>query len=82
MTLLYGVEAGLGFADLYAAHGGSLASERAARLYWSLLDALAYAPDAEKHVVGWREAGRTDLTSTLVASRLDDYVAALLSRFG
>lgn len=81
LALLHGVPAGMSFADRYTEAGGSLAEDRAAHLYWRLLDALAFAPDAEKVAVPWRELGRTDLTPTVLAYRLEAYVQALLDRY-
>ncbi|MFJ1755116.1 phosphotransferase family protein [Kitasatospora sp. NPDC088134] len=81
-ALLYGPEHGLAFADRYTAAGGTLADDPADHLYWRLLDALAFAPDAEKVAVPWRELGRTDLTPQLLGDRLERYVAALLDRYG
>ena len=82
LALLHGAEAGLHFGELYVAAGGELAGDRSARLYWYLLDALHYSPDAEKLVVAWRDAGRSDLSAELVRERLESYVFALMSRFG
>jgi aminoglycoside phosphotransferase (APT) family kinase protein len=82
LTLLYGVPTGMHFADRYAAEGGRLAAEPADHLYWRLLDALAFAPDAEKVAVPWRELGRTDLTPEVLTGRLEDYVGALFQRYG
>ncbi|GGT20014.1 hypothetical protein GCM10010271_23800 [Streptomyces kurssanovii] len=82
LALLHGPEEGLRFADRYAAAGGRLAEDPADHLYWRMLDALAFAPDAEKVAVPWRELGRTDLTARLVARRLEDYLEALLRRYG
>ncbi|MET9154992.1 aminoglycoside phosphotransferase family protein [Streptomyces griseoflavus] len=82
LALLHGVPAGMRFADLYAAAGGTLEEEPGAHLYWRLLDALAFAPDAEKVAVPWRELGRTDLTPGVLTRRLEDYLAALLERYG
>ncbi|MFE7561461.1 hypothetical protein [Kitasatospora sp. NPDC057500] len=48
---------------------------------WRLLDALAFAPEAEKVAVPWREAGRTDLTPRLPAARPEDYLQALFDRY-
>ncbi|WP_037908492.1 phosphotransferase family protein [Actinacidiphila yeochonensis] len=81
LALLHGVPAGMRFADLYVAAGGTLAEDRAAHLYWRLLDALAFAPDAEKVAGPWREVGRVDLTPELLAGRLEAYVEALLARY-
>ncbi|MFD8145056.1 phosphotransferase family protein [Streptomyces sp. NPDC059708] len=79
-ALLYGVPAGMDFADRYAAAGGSLA-DGADHLYWRLLDALAFAPDAEKVGVPWRALGRSDLTAAVLTDRLERYVEALFARY-
>jgi aminoglycoside phosphotransferase (APT) family kinase protein len=81
LALLHGVPAGMNFADRYLAAGGTLAEDRAAHLYWRLLDALAFAPDAEKVAVPWREVGRTDLTPTVLTRRLEGYLQALFDRY-
>ncbi|WP_443074284.1 phosphotransferase family protein [Streptomyces sp. NBC_01460] len=81
LSLLHGVPLGMTFADRYAAAGGRLAEERAAHLYWRIIDALAFAPDAEKVAVPWRELGRTDLTPDLLSSRIEDYLHALFARY-
>jgi aminoglycoside phosphotransferase (APT) family kinase protein len=74
LALLHGATVGLSFAAAYEAAGGTISSEP----YWRLLDALAYAPDAEKVAVPWREVGRTDLTPALLQSRLEDYLEGVL----
>ncbi|WP_406499980.1 aminoglycoside phosphotransferase family protein [Streptomyces sp. NBC_00846] len=81
LALLHGVPTGMGFADRYVAAGGTLAVEPAAHLYWRLLDALAFAPDAEKVGVPWHELGRTDLTPTVLSGRLEEYIQALFDRY-
>ncbi|WP_434091145.1 phosphotransferase family protein [Streptomyces flaveus] len=81
LALLHGVPAGMRFADRYVAAGGTLSEDPAAHLYWRLLDALAFAPDAEKVAVPWRELDRTDLIPTVLTSRLEGYVQALLDRY-
>ncbi|GAA1413638.1 hypothetical protein GCM10009639_67090 [Kitasatospora putterlickiae] len=81
LALLHGVPAGMGFADRYLAAGGTLAEDARAHLYWRLLDALAFAPDAGKVAGPWRELGRTDLTPRLVAGRLEDYLQDLFDRY-
>ncbi|WP_069884295.1 phosphotransferase family protein [Streptomyces luteocolor] len=81
LALLHGVLTGMDFADRYTAAGGTLAEDRAAHLYWRLLDALAFAPDAEKVAVPWREVGRTALTRALLTRRLEEYVQALFDRY-
>jgi aminoglycoside phosphotransferase (APT) family kinase protein len=82
LALLHGPDEGMRFADRYAAEGGRLSRDPAAHLYWRVLDALAFAPDAEKVAVPWRECGRTDLTAPLLTRRLEDYLEALLRRYG
>ncbi|MER6915138.1 phosphotransferase [Streptomyces sp. NPDC000594] len=82
LALLHGPDAGLVFAGLYRAEGGELDGDPRAHLYWRVLDALAFAPDAEKVAVPWRESGRTDLTPELLAGRLEDYLQALFDRWG
>lgn len=81
LALLHGVPAGMGFADRYVAAGGVLAEDRSAHLYWRLLDALAFAPDAEKVAAPWRELGRVDLTPAVLTRRLEGYVQALFDRY-
>ncbi|ORT60344.1 alpha/beta fold hydrolase [Streptomyces sp. CB03238] len=82
LVLLYGVECGLRFAERYAAHGGVLSGDPRARLYWRLLDALAFAPYADKVARPWRELGRTDLTPQVLAARLEAYIGALFGGAG
>ncbi|SOB78873.1 phosphotransferase family protein [Streptomyces sp. 1331.2] len=79
LALLHGPAAGLAFADHYRATGAPLGDDRD-HLYWRLLDALAFAPDAEKVATPWRELGRADLTPALLTARLEDYLQALLDR--
>lgn len=75
LALLHGVGAAREFVTRYTAGGGRLGG---GLLHWQLLDALAYAPDAEKVAGPWRELGRTDLTPELLAGRLEEYIASLL----
>ncbi|MEU6215383.1 aminoglycoside phosphotransferase family protein [Streptomyces sp. NPDC047023] len=81
LALLHGPPEGMRFADRYVAAGGALTAADGDHLYWRLLDALAFAPDAEKVAVPWRELGRTDLTSAVLTRRLEEYVAALFDRY-
>ncbi|WP_432030482.1 phosphotransferase family protein [Streptomyces sp. 1222.5] len=81
LALLHGVPAGMQFADRYLAAGGTLTEDPGDHLYWRLLDALAFAPDAEKVAVPWREVGRADLTPALLILRLEGYIKALLDRY-
>ncbi|MEU4353113.1 phosphotransferase family protein [Streptomyces virginiae] len=79
LALLHGVPAGMRFTDRYVDAGGTLA-EGSAHLYWRLLDALGFAPDAEKVAVPWRELGRVDLTPDVLTGRLEGYIEALFER--
>ncbi|MFE7525710.1 phosphotransferase family protein [Kitasatospora sp. NPDC057542] len=81
LALLHGPGAGLDFADRYLAAGGRELAEGRAHLYWRLLDALAFAPDAQKVAEPWRELGRTDLTPAVLTGRLEDYLQALFDRY-
>ncbi|WP_448317236.1 phosphotransferase family protein [Streptomyces sp. CO7] len=82
LALLHGVEAGMALEDRYVAAGGVLAESPADHLYWRVLDALAFAPDAEKVAVPWRELGREDLTPAVLTQRLERYLEALTERYG
>ncbi len=81
LALLHGVPAGMRFADRYVAAGGTLAGDSTDHLYWRLLDALGFAPDGEKVAVPWRELGRVDLTTDVLAQRLEGYVQSLFERY-
>ncbi|MEU9352431.1 phosphotransferase [Streptomyces griseoloalbus] len=81
LALLHGIPAGMRFADRYVAAGGTLAEDGTAHLYWRLLDALGFAPDAEKVAVPWRELGRVDLTASVLTQRLEGYIESLFSRY-
>ncbi|MER5965954.1 aminoglycoside phosphotransferase family protein [Streptomyces sp. NPDC002057] len=82
LALLHGVPVGMRLADHYVAAGGTLDDDPAHHLYWRVLDALAFAPDAEKLAEPWCELGRDDLTSSVLAQRLEDYLRALFGRYG
>ncbi|MEU6776464.1 phosphotransferase [Streptomyces sp. NPDC046759] len=82
LALLHGPEHGLAFRDRYERQGGHGLADGRDHLYWRLLDALAYAPDAEKLAGPWRTLGRTDLTSEVLCARLEAYVRGLLERYG
>jgi aminoglycoside phosphotransferase (APT) family kinase protein len=82
LALLHGEAYGLGFRARYEAHGGCPPADAESHLYWRLLDALAYSPDAEKLAVPWRELGRTDLTPELLGERLTAYVTGLFELYG
>ncbi|MCD9145992.1 phosphotransferase family protein [Streptomyces albireticuli] len=82
LALLHGVPVGMRLADHYVAAGGTLSDDPADHLYWRVLDALAFAPDAEKVAEPWREIGREDLTPAVLAQRLEEYLQALFSQYG
>ncbi|SNT53332.1 Phosphotransferase enzyme family protein [Asanoa hainanensis] len=75
IALLHGPEQGMKFAGHYQEAGGVLGDEHR---YWRLLDALGFAPDAEKVAGPWRDLGRTDLTPDVLTRRLTEYVAAAI----
>ncbi|MGE7436263.1 phosphotransferase family protein [Kitasatospora sp. NPDC001175] len=78
LALLHGVDTALHLEREYLAAGGRLGPHQR---YWRLLDALAFAPDAEKVAVPWRELGRTDLTAEVLRGRLEDYLAVVLEQY-
>ncbi|MGW0421059.1 alpha/beta fold hydrolase [Streptomyces sp. NPDC003015] len=82
LALLHGPEHGLAFRQRYEAHGGHRLADGPDHLYWRLLDALAYCPDAAKLAGPWRELGRTDLTPQVLGERLEAYVRGLVERYG
>ncbi|PTH88537.1 aminoglycoside phosphotransferase [Streptomyces sp. A244] len=81
LALLFGPEYGLGFRERYEALGGRRLADGPGHLYWRLLDALAYVPDAAKLAGPWRELGRTDLTPRVLGERLEAYVEGLMERY-
>ncbi|MDH6449443.1 pimeloyl-ACP methyl ester carboxylesterase/aminoglycoside phosphotransferase (APT) family kinase protein [Streptomyces sp. SAI-149] len=82
LALLHGPEHGLAFRQRYEAHGGRRLADGPDHLYWRLLDALAYCPDAAKLAGPWRELGRTELTPEVLSGRLEVYVRELVERYG
>ena len=82
LALLHGPAWGLRFAEAYEEAGGVLASAASERLYWRLLDALAFAGGVRWVARPWREAGRTELTTRAVEGRLNAYVTALMEALG
>lgn len=82
LALLHGPAWGLRFAEAYEEAGGVLAAAAGERLYWRLLDALAFAAGAQWVARPWREAGRAELTTPAVEERLDVYVTALMDALG
>ncbi|MZF84305.1 alpha/beta fold hydrolase [Streptomyces sp. SID5643] len=81
LALLFGPGYGLGFRERYEALGGRRLADGPEHLYWRLLDALAYVPDAAKLAGPWRELGRTDLTPRVLGERLEAYVEGLMERY-
>ena len=82
LALLHGPEHGLDFRERYEAHAGRDLADNPDHLYWRLLDALHYCPDAAKLAGPWRDLGRDDLTSEVLGERLEAYVDGLLQRYG
>ncbi|MFE6826370.1 phosphotransferase family protein [Streptomyces sp. NPDC057690] len=82
LALLHGPEWGLRFAAAYEEAGGVLAAAASERLYWRLLDGLAFATGLQWVTRPWREAGRAELTTRVAEERLDAYVTALLDTPG
>ncbi|MFG3530749.1 alpha/beta fold hydrolase [Streptomyces sp. NPDC047917] len=81
LALLHGPAYGLDFRDRYEAQGGHGLATGPDHLYWRLLDALHYCPDAAKLAGPWRELGRDDLTPEVLGERLAAYVDGLLRRY-
>ncbi|WP_089107798.1 phosphotransferase family protein [Streptomyces hyaluromycini] len=82
LAMLHGPAWGLRFAEAYEEAGGALAATARERLYWRLLDALAFASGVRWVARPWQEAGRAELTTRAVEKRLDAYVAALMDALG
>ncbi|MEU9271821.1 aminoglycoside phosphotransferase family protein [Streptomyces sp. NPDC048251] len=82
LALLHGPAWGLRFAAAYEEAGGVLAAAASERLYWRLLDGLAFAAGLQWVTRPWREAGRAELTTRAAEERLDAYVTALLDTLG
>ncbi|MFF4803271.1 alpha/beta fold hydrolase [Streptomyces sp. NPDC001351] len=82
LALLHGPAYGLDFRERYEAHGGRGLASDPDHLYWRLLDALHYCPEAVKLAGPWRDLGRDDLTSEGLGQRLEAYVDGLLHRYG
>lgn len=73
LALVHGPEWGLRLAEAYQEAGGKLKD-----LYWQVRDALSFSEELDAVSKPWRDAGRTDLTTRVVAERLDAYVTALV----
>ncbi|MFI5658484.1 phosphotransferase family protein [Streptomyces sp. NPDC051684] len=79
LALVHGPQWGQRFADAYEEAGGVLTGEADERLYWRVRDALAFSEEVAVVARPWREAGRTELTTSVVEGRLDTYVSGLMS---
>ncbi|WP_329049411.1 aminoglycoside phosphotransferase family protein [Streptomyces violaceus] len=82
LALPHGPAWGPRFAEAYEEAGGVLAAAASERLYWRLLDGLAFAAAAQWVARPWRDAGRSELTTRAVEERLDAYVTALMDELG
>jgi aminoglycoside phosphotransferase (APT) family kinase protein len=82
LAMLHDPVWGLRFAEAYEEAGGVLAATAGERLYWRLLDALAFASGVEPVARTWREAGRGELTTRAAEERLNAYVNSLLEALG
>ncbi|AHH95744.1 phosphotransferase family protein [Kutzneria albida] len=79
LALLHGPAWGLRFAEAYEEAGGVLAAAASERLYWRVRSGLAFSEQVRLVSQPWREAGRTELTTRAVETRLDAYVTALMN---
>ncbi|MET0694530.1 MAG: phosphotransferase [Propionibacteriaceae bacterium] len=82
LALLHGVAWGLRFPEAYEQAGGVLATNASERRYWLVRDGLACSEELQQVAQPWREAGRPELTTRVVAERLDAYVTALMDALG
>ncbi|WP_198042206.1 phosphotransferase family protein [Kitasatospora azatica] len=82
LALLHGPEWGQRFAEAYEEAGGVLAAAASERLYWRVRSPLAFSEEVELVARAWRETGRAELTTRVVAERLDAYVTALMEALG
>ena len=76
LVTLYGREMADRFLGIYLNVAGRHASHDP---YWDAISAIEFLPDPEVFP-GWRELGLTGLTTALIRSRLDDYVASIAAR--
>ncbi|TDC19882.1 aminoglycoside phosphotransferase family protein [Streptomyces sp. 8K308] len=82
LALLHGPAWGLRFPEAYEEAGGVLAAAASERRYWLVRDALAASEEVRSVSRGWREAGRTELTTRVAEQRLDAYVTTLMDTLG
>jgi hypothetical protein len=75
LALLHGPEWGLRFATAYQDAGAALGADLT---YWMVRDALAASEEVQAVSQPWREAGRSDLTTSVVEQRLVAYVTLLM----
>ena len=78
LALLHGPQWGSRFASAYEEAGGTLSNNSRARQYWRVRDALACSAEVQLWASPWRDAGRTDLTPSVVEERLCAYVRLLM----
>lgn len=79
LALLHGPEWGLRFGAAYEEAGGVLSATAKERQYWRVRDGLACSEEVQLWAQPWREAGRADLTPSVVEARLDGYMSILMS---
>ncbi|MFK4068195.1 phosphotransferase family protein [Streptomyces sp. NPDC029674] len=82
LALLHGPAWGLRFTEAYEEAGGVLAAAASERLYWQVRDGLAASEEVGVLARLWQEAGRPELTTSVVEGRLDAYVTAVLDALG
>ena len=76
LAQLYGVEVADRFLDIYRTVAGQSYEHHP---YWDAVTAIDCLPEPGVFP-GWPELGLRDLTTALVRSRLDDYVASIVAR--
>ena len=59
-----------------------LATAASDRRYWQVRDALTASEEVQVVSQPWRAAKRTELTTRVVAKRLDAYLTALMDGLG
>ncbi|MFG2894788.1 phosphotransferase family protein [Streptomyces sp. NPDC048248] len=82
LALLHDPAWGLRFAEAYEEAGGALATAASERLYWLVRDALSCSEEVELWAQAYQDAGRTDLTTSILERRLDTYVTGLVNALG
>ncbi|MGW1117372.1 phosphotransferase family protein [Streptomyces tanashiensis] len=82
LALLHDPSWGLRFAEAYEEAGGALAAAPSERLYWLVRDALSCSEEVELWAQAYQDAGRRDLTTSVLERRLDTYVTGLMKALG